>query len=129
MMSACSATRASSQGDEWVLVVLETLREQIARADTELKVLTRADVRMRRLMTVPGVGPVTAARFVAALDDVDRFPNAASVASCLGLIPGENTTGFRAKRTRLSPPASRAQRDSSIERGLPAFAEPLHDQP
>ena len=87
---------------ERVLVVLETLREQIAQADAELKALARADVRMRRLMTVPGVGPVTAARFVAALDDVERFPNAASVASYLGLIPGENTTGFRAKRTRLT---------------------------
>lgn len=87
---------------ERILIVLETLREQIAQADAELKALARGDVRMRRLMTVPGVGPVTAARFVAALDDVDRFPNAASVASYLGLIPGENTTGFRAKRTRLT---------------------------
>ena len=42
---------------ERVLVVLETLREQIAQADTELKILARADVRMHRLMTVPGVGP------------------------------------------------------------------------
>jgi transposase len=87
---------------ERLLVVLETLRAQIAEADAELKALARADVRMRRLMTVPGVGPVTAARFVAALDDVARFPNAASVASYLGLIPGENTTGFRTKRTRLT---------------------------
>jgi transposase len=87
---------------ERVLVVLETLREQIALADAELKALARADVRMARLMSVPGVGPVTAARFVAAVDDVDRFPSAASVASYLGLIPGENTTGFRTKRTRLT---------------------------
>ncbi len=87
---------------ERVLVVLDTLREQIALADAELKHLAREDARMRRLMTVPGVGPVTAARFVAALDDIDRFPNAASVASYLGLIPGENTTGFHTKRTRLT---------------------------
>jgi transposase len=87
---------------ERVLVVLETLREQIALADGELKTLAQADARMRRSMTVPGVGPVTAARFVAAVDDIHRFPNAASVASYLGLIPGENTTGFRTKRTRLT---------------------------
>lgn len=87
---------------EHILVVLETLREQIALADAELKTVAAEDARMRRLMTVPGVGPVTSARFVAALDDVDRFPNAASVASYLGLIPGENTTGFRTKRTRLT---------------------------
>lgn len=87
---------------ERLLVVLETLRVQIAEADAELKTIARADARMRRLMTVPGVGPVTVARFVAALDDVGRFPNAASVASYLGLIPGENTTGVRTKRTRLT---------------------------
>ena len=87
---------------ERVLVVLETLREQIDEADRELKTLAQDDVRMRRLMTVPGVGPVTATRFVAALDDVNRFPDAASVASYLGLIPVENTTGFRPKRTHLT---------------------------
>ena len=88
---------------ERVLVVLETLRgADCRRRMRSSKSWPQADARMRRLMTVPGVGPVTAARFVAALDDVDRFPNAASVASYLGLIPGENTTGFRTKRTRLT---------------------------
>jgi transposase len=87
---------------ERVLVVLETLREQIAAADAELKAVAAEDTRMRRLMTVPGVGPVTSVRFVAALDDVDRFPNAASVASYLGLIPGEKTTGFRTRRTKIT---------------------------
>lgn len=89
---------------ERVLVVLETLREQIADADRELKILAQADARMRRLMTVPGVGPVTATRFVAALDDVHRFPDAASVAAYLGLIP-------RGEHDRLSdqthPPHAR----------------------
>jgi transposase len=85
-----------------LLVALETISTQIADADAELKALAHQDERMRRSMTVPGVGPVTAARFVAAIDQVERFPNAASVASYLGLVPGENTTGFRTKRTRLT---------------------------
>jgi transposase len=85
-----------------LLVALETLSEQIAGADAELKELAAEDVRMRRLMTVPGVGPVTAARFVAAIDRVERFPHASSVASYLGLVPGEDTTGFRIKRKRLT---------------------------
>jgi transposase len=87
---------------ERVLVTLETVSEQIADADAERRTLAEADERMTRLMTVPGVGPVTSARFVAAIDDVARFPTAASVASYLGLVPGENTTGFRTKRTRLT---------------------------
>ena len=87
---------------ERLLVVLEAISGQIADADEELKELTANDVRMQRLMTVPGVGPVTAARCVAAIDQVDRFPDASSVASYLGLTPGENTTGFRTKRRRLT---------------------------
>ena len=87
---------------ERVLVALETVSAQIAEADTELRVLAETDGRMARLMTVPGVGPVTSARFVAAIDDISRFPTAATVASYLGLVPGENTTGFRTKRTRLT---------------------------
>jgi transposase len=87
---------------ERLLIVLETTSGQIADADEELRLLAEADVRMPRLMSVPGVGPVTAARFVAAVDDVTRFATAASVASYLGLVPGENSTGFRTKRTRLT---------------------------
>lgn len=87
---------------ERTLIVLETLSAQIADADEELRLLAETDARMARLMSVPGVGPVTAARFVAAVDDVTRFPTAASLASYLGLVPGENTTGFRTKRTRLT---------------------------
>lgn len=62
---------------ERVLRALETVSVQIAEADAELRVLAEADARMVWLMTVPGVGPVTAARFVAAIDDVGRFPTAA----------------------------------------------------
>src|SRR4051812_595051 len=57
---------------------------------------------LAELMTVPGVGPVTAVRFVAAVDRIGRLPTAARLAAYLGLIPGERTTGFRTKRTHLT---------------------------
>ncbi len=76
---------------ERILVVLDGLNEQIAAADAELKRLAADDERTRRLMRVPGVGPVTAVRFVAAVDRIERFPTAARLASYLGLIPGERT--------------------------------------
>jgi transposase len=87
---------------ERVLIVLETINQQIVLADKELQALAADDERTRRLMTVPGVGPVTAVRFVAAIDRVERFAHASCVASYLGLIPGERTTGFRTKRTGLT---------------------------
>lgn len=46
-----------------------------------------------RLKSVPDVGPIVAAAFVAAVDDVTRFPKADHLASYLGLTPGEHTTG------------------------------------
>ena len=88
---------------ERLLVVLETVSEQIAAADAELKELAAEDARMRRLMTVPGVGPVTAARFVAALDQVERFPNASRVASYLGLGAGRRHHGLSREAQTIDP--------------------------
>jgi transposase len=53
-------------------------------------------------MTMPGVGPVTAMRFSSALDDCRRFERAAQVAAYLGLTPGEDTTGFKTRRTGIT---------------------------
>jgi transposase len=47
----------------------------------------------RRLMTHPGVGPVTALSFTLAIGDWRRFPRGKQVASYLGLIPSEASSG------------------------------------
>jgi transposase len=51
------------------LRMIDVLTEQIAEADRELAAAAQADAVARRLMTAPGVGPSTAVRFVAALDE------------------------------------------------------------
>jgi transposase len=61
---------------ERLLESIEELTEQIQQADQELAALAEADPTCRRLMTVPGVGPVTATRFAATVDDVGRFATA-----------------------------------------------------
>ncbi|MFZ0819202.1 MAG: transposase [Candidatus Acidiferrales bacterium] len=45
------------------------------------------------LMTQPGVGPVTSLAFALTMGDVSRFPRGKQVASYLGLIPGEYSSG------------------------------------
>jgi transposase len=87
---------------EWVLRSIEALNEQIRVADEQLATLAQQDETCRRLMSVPGVGPITATRFVATVDDVTRFKSADKLESYLGLTPGENTTGFRTQRTRIT---------------------------
>ena len=75
---------------------------EIDEADLEVESWSEADETCQRLMTVPGVGPLTAIRFVAALDDVKRFENAHQVESYLGLVPGESSSSERQQRLSIT---------------------------
>jgi len=87
---------------EHLLQAIDTITRQINEADQELSNLAKQDKTCQLLMSIPGVGPVTATRFVAAIDDPSRFRSAEQVCSYLGLTPGENTTGFKTKRTGIT---------------------------
>ncbi len=87
---------------ERLLTMIASLTEQLAAADEELQQLTEQDPLCQRLMSVPGVGPVTSMRFIAAIDDVVRFPSAHAVQSYLGLTPGENSSSERKQRTGIT---------------------------
>lgn len=87
---------------EQVLCTIETLDTQIREAEMELKRLVESDPLCQRLMTVTGVGPVIALRFMAAIDDPKRFRHAHDVMSYLGLTPGENSSSTRKQRTGIT---------------------------
>ena len=78
---------------EPLLVVCRVLREQIAVLHRRLLVIVRDDDVCRRLMTVPGVGPVVALTFRATLDVPARFRNSRAVGAALGLTPGKYQSG------------------------------------
>lgn len=88
------------------VLVIEMLDAQIAEANKEIRQLVKSNETCRRLMTTPGVGPLTAMRFVATLDDVTRFTTAHDVQSYLGLTPGENSSSLRKHRTHLTKAGS-----------------------
>lgn len=100
---------------ERLLRAIEALNEQIALADQELKELADNDATCRRLMSVPGVGPVTSMRFVAAIDDISRFPSAHAVESFLGLTPGENSSSERKQRTGITKAGSAPVRRALVQ--------------
>ena len=54
-----------------VLTLLETIGAQLRTCDAQLKVAAAADGVVQRLMTAPGVGPITALTYRAVLDDGD----------------------------------------------------------
>lgn len=93
-----------------LLVSIETLNAQVALADKELEQLAKQDPLCQRLMTIPGVGPVTSMRFVAAVDEIARFPTAHTLEAFLGLTPGERSSSQRQQRTGITkagPPGVR----------------------
>jgi transposase len=78
--------------------VIEMLNIQIEGADSSLSDLARADSTTRRLMTLPGIGPITALAYAAALDEVERFRGPGQVTSYLGLVPREDSSGEQQRR-------------------------------
>jgi len=85
-----------------LLPVLERLNQQVATTDRTLEELARNDPQVRRLDTAPGIGPVTAATFVAILDRADRFVGPHQLEAYLGLVPREYSSGERQVRGRIT---------------------------
>ncbi|HKW63215.1 MAG TPA: IS110 family transposase [Candidatus Acidoferrum sp.] len=73
--------------------IREMLDAQIAPLDQAVAEAAGKNERARLLMTQPGVGPITSMAFVLTMGDVHRFQRGKQVASYLGLIPREYSSG------------------------------------
>jgi transposase len=78
---------------EPLLTILETMLVQLARSTKQVFKLARNEEICRRLMTVPGVGPITALTFRATIDRPDRFRRSRDVGAHLGLTPARYQSG------------------------------------
>ena len=79
-----------------------TLREQVAILHRMLVNTARADDVCRRLMTIPGVGPVVSLAFRATIDVPARFKNSRAVGAVLGLTPVQHQSGETDRIGRIS---------------------------
>ena len=78
---------------EPLLIVRRVLREQVAVLHQRLLAIVRDDEVCRRLMTIPGVGPVVALTYRATIDVPSRFRNSRAVGAVLGLTPSKYQSG------------------------------------
>ncbi|MER8772983.1 transposase, partial [Mesorhizobium sp. M0960] len=69
------------------------LRENLADLHRFILRAVRVDPICRRLMTMPGIGPVTALTYKATIDDPKRFRRSRSVGAYLGLTPRRYQSG------------------------------------
>lgn len=99
--------------------VLQDAYETLVRMDARLDELAakierwaKADAQAQRLMSIPGIGPVTATALLAAVGDVRTFRNGRELAAWLGLVPRQHSTGGRAQLLGIS------KRGDAYVRGL-----------
>jgi transposase len=65
----------------------------VAAIDADIRRMTRASAACRRLMTIPGVGQLTALAFVAAIDDPSRIRRSRDIGAYLALVPRRYQSG------------------------------------
>ena len=102
---------------EPLVVLLGQLEEQLAVVDKSLRERAEGDPVVRRLCGVVGIGPVTAAAYVAAIDDPHRFCEAGEVASYVGLVPRERSSGEQQRRGRITKAGNSRVRSLLVEAG------------
>lgn len=76
---------------------LRYLTNRVAQCDVQLRELAKQDERAKRVMTVPGIGPITALALTATLGDARDFKNGRQLAAWLGLTPKQHSSGGKTR--------------------------------
>lgn len=81
---------------------LSALEAQIKKATNGLQKRAAQDTVCERLMSVPGVGPITALTFISSIEDPNRFGRCSDVGAYAGLAPRRYQSGERDNKGHIS---------------------------
>lgn len=98
-----------------LLELLKQMDQQLVVLDQAVKKAAEENEKARLLMTQPGVGPITSLAYVLTLGDVTRFRRGKQVASYLGLIPREYSSGGKQHMGGISKQGNRFMRMLLVE--------------
>ena len=97
------------QVPEYVRKVLAPLAKQIDALDAAIETIdkdlaaeAKADDESRRLMSIPGIGPVTASAIVATVPDMSAFASGREFSAFLGLTPRQHSSGGKERLGRIT---------------------------
>ena len=110
----------ATQRREQLLAKLDRRDEEIGELDRQVQQQAEQRSDARQLMMHPGVGPNTALAFVLTLGEVGRFRRARQVASYVGLIPREHSSGNKQRLGHISKQGSAFMRFLLVEAGQSA---------
>ena len=86
--------------DVWQRVL--QLNEQILAYDREMEALARQSETAKRLMSIPGIGAITATALIASVADPGQFKSGRQLAAWLGLTPRQYSTGGKTRLGRIT---------------------------
>jgi len=118
-LRALSLPPYTAQRRNELLAMYGQLQRRIQELDKEVERQASQRPHSRRLMTHPGVGPVTALATEVFLGDASRFSKGNEVASYIGMIPCERTSGKRQRLGKLTKGRQQAAA-LSVDGGDPA---------
>jgi transposase len=110
----------AAQRRRHLLDSLDGLEAEIAQLNRRVEEEVKQRPAAARLMTHPGVGPVTALAMVLTLGPAERFASGKQVGSYFGLIPSEHSSGGRQQLGRISKQGSSFLRFLLVEAGQSA---------
>jgi len=105
----------TAQRRQDLLTMLDQMDAQVAELDKAVRREAEQRPAVRLLMTHPGVGPVVGLAYVLTVGPVERFPRGKQVASYLGLIPREHSSGGRQKFGAISKQGNTLMRTLLVE--------------
>jgi transposase len=91
------------------------LDERIETITSEIEELSQVEAKCRRLMSVPGIGPVISTGIVAAIGTGEAFERGRDFGAWLGLVPRQHSTGGRSILGRISKRGSKYLRTLLIQ--------------
>ena len=89
---------------------IRDLDRRIAELDREIAKRAKEDLIARRLMTIPGIGPITATALSALAPPAESFRKGRDFATWLGLTPLQRSTGGKQKLGAISKMGERTLR-------------------
>jgi transposase len=110
----------AAQRRQHLLQTLDRLEEEIGELNRRVEEEVGRRPAAVKLMSHPGVGPVTALALVLTLGPAERFPSGRQVASYFGLIPSEHSSGGRQQLGRITKQGSSFLRFLLVEAGQSA---------
>ncbi len=110
----------ASQRRNELMSLYAQLQRRIQELDKQVEEQAQQRPQARRLLTHPGVGPVTALATDVFLGDPSRFTTANQVASYIGMIPSEHSSGKRQRLGKMSKQGNSLLRYLWTEAGMHA---------